>query len=296
MNKIGGGLREPEHDISRDFNFGSIFKVAGISTLPKEYRVSEPLLIKNQDVVPASDVCVGAATSAVLEDHEGVPLSMEFQFSATKRISGNPNAYGATLKDGATSAVQIGAVAIADFPFSLEKQGRDFFAQPNTIPTYFDSLAENHKQLSYFAADKGQNDIFDNIRQTMWGVSGEKSSALSGALWRPEWTYSKKGMIPKEYTSFGDAHAFKIFGWECLSTKSDDDVLLLQLSNGTEIGDGGIFRMPRSVVNRELTYGNYCFKDVLREYAEFHQANNLKADDPTLCKIIAFIVGLFRKR
>lgn len=290
-----GGLLPPIHDTTEDYRLSSIFGSADLSKLPTEFAVSQPLEIKNQDVIPNSDVCVGAATAAVLEDHEGVPLSMEYQFSRAKRVNGDPEAFGATLKDGCVSATEYGALETTAFPWRLETSGRDYFAYWENIPDYIDILAKKHIQLSYFSAETGPYDRFDNLRSALWDNKNGKSSILTGAKWRPEWTRAPQGKIPKEYGDFGFAHAFKAYAWECLKEKSNDDVLLLQLSNGTDVGDRGIFRIPRPVVNREFLYGNYCFKDILKEYAEFHGKYGIKSTDTYARKFFAVLRSLFRR-
>lgn len=136
-------------------------------------------------------------------------------------------------------------------------------------------------------------DTFDKIRATLWQNRGEERSVLAGCTWRQEWTRAPGGLIPRSYGNGGFGHAFKIFGWKKIDGET---YLVAQLSNGSEIGDGGIFYFPRSVVNKEFTYGLFTFKDMPREEAEYlHKKKLAGFVGRILLAIGAYINKLFKK-
>lgn len=139
-----------------------------------------------------------------------------------------------------------------------EKREQLFLANWENWPKELDEKAKLHKKQSYFAVD-GPFDIFDNFRATLWQNREEKRSILTGALWKLEWTSAKKGVIPKNAKIDRYGHAFKIYGQKVINGELH---LVAQLSNGKNIGDGGIFYFPRSVVNKEFSFGAYTFKDI----------------------------------
>ena len=143
-------------------------------------------------------------------------------------------------------------MAQEDDPKNLPRDG-------SQISTELDNKAAYFKKESYLAV-KGQYDLMDDIRATLWANLENKQAILTGCLWRSVWTRTSGGIIPKfNLDKEGFGHAFAIVGWKEIA---GEIYLIAQLSNGTDIGDKGYFYFPRSIVNKEFSYGCYVFNDM----------------------------------
>ena len=77
----------------------------------------------------------------------------------------------------------------------MEKRSADFLANWNNWDKELDELAKIHRKQSYFKVS-GQYDTFDNIRATIWQNKADKAGVITGAIWRPQWSY--QSIISKE--------------------------------------------------------------------------------------------------
>lgn len=270
---IGGGLQALPKD-DRDFSFGAIFGLPKLEELPDEYIVGKPIRIKDQG---NTDMCTAYALTAVSEDQELVELNPFYTFGKTKQIMGDWESWGADLRSACKSAVDYGFIPTDGIIKVPDDEDRDKAANWANWPQESDQQAARHKKRSYFAVT-GQYDTFDNLRATLWQNRAEERSVLAGCTWRQEWTRASGGIVPYIYGNGGFGHAFKIFGWKKILTAYSrvdggeqffETYLMAQLSNGTEIGEDGIFYFPREVVNKEFTFGLFTFKDMPREEAEY---------------------------
>lgn len=286
--RIGGGLLPLPVD-SRDLNFGSIFSLPKLSVLPEQYTVNEPLKIKDQK---ETDLCTAYATTAVSEDQENVELSVEYQFMLTKLISEKPEEWGANLRDAGMAMVRFGAIPQVLSPLDIHKAGRQAVVDPNNYSHISDSVAKDYRKESFMNIS-GPYDLFDNIRATLWKLRKEKRTVVKGILWRSSWTEARGGVIPHlDYPIQGYGHAFKIFGW---TTINGMEYLIAQLSNGVDIGDRGIFYMPRGIINESKPYGAITFKDMPVEVARSTQASPYFFDDLYITKIWKRLVYLYNQ-
>ena len=250
---IGGGLTEYVSD-DRDFSLGAMYDTPVI--IPDQDFIVAPIVkIKDQE---SSDLCTSYALTAVSEDQEGIELSPEFTFAKTKELMGTWQTWGASLRDACRSAVKIGFLEQQSSPYVLSRDGRNTVANWENWDKKYDMDAISHKKEAFFSVD-GQYDMFDNIRATLWRWRNEKRSIATGIKWRSEWTDTKAGVLPIEYGLGQYGHAFKVCGQKNIFNKW---YLIAQLSNGTSIGNQGMFYMPREVVNKEFNYGAYMFKDL----------------------------------
>lgn len=281
---IGGGLLELPHD-DRDFVFGELFTLPPLSEIPHDFSVAQPLEIKDQG---DSDLCTAFAVTSVSEDQEGVRLSPEYQFQKTKKLMGDFWAWGADLRTACKAAVEFGSLPAAMTPESLRlREGyRNQIANWENWSPALDTPAKKQKKDSYFSITPAQGyDLFDTARAMLWKNRAERRTIVTGTLWQNEWTNAEGGVIQMPGTpAFG--HAFKIFG-------AKGEYLKAQLSNGTSIGDHGIFYFHRSVVNALFTYGMFTFKDIPPEVVKHHVANDLKLDDP-IPPAYSFLQALIR--
>ena len=250
--QIGGGLTELPSD-DRDISVGAMYRLLPYPN--QSFIVAPPLKIKDQG---DSDLCAAYTVTEVSEDQEGIELSPEFQFAMMKELEGDYTTWGANLRMAMKSAVKVGSITQANNPHKLAEKGRDFVANWKNYPPVHAMTAETHRKDYYMSAEGGK-DPFDSIVRALWTFRNERRTVATGMLWRNEWTDAPQGIIPESYGAGAFGHAFKFFGQKFFG---DKPYLMAQLSNGTEIGDGGIFYFPRSVVNNECTFGNFMFKDL----------------------------------
>jgi len=244
------------HD-QRDFRLGAISFQTNIENIPdSDWEVSGPLLIKDQG---ESDLCSAYAVTSVSEDQEGEELLPEYQFFKTKQISGNPDQWGANLRDACKSAVKYGSLPIKNGLGKFKGISRKELLNDETWPHYSDEVASCHRKKTYFSVD-GRYDVFDNIRTALWKYRYKRSSIVTGVLWRYKWLEAKGGIISSQYGDGGFGHAFKIFGQKTIKGKM---YLVAQLSQGKTVGDDGLFYFSREIVNREIgKYGIFMFNDI----------------------------------
>ena len=283
-------LRELPDD-QRDFPLGAVVSQMNVLDIPDEdFVVAEPILIKNQG---ESDLCSGYAVCAVSEDQEGEELLPEYQFFKTKEISGDPDEWGADLRSACKSAVQYGSIPNRNGLGQFKGISREQTLDPNTWPSYADEVAEFHKKRTYFDVLKGgQYDVFDNIRTALWKNRAKKCSIVTGAKWRTEWLDAPGGRIQKEYGTAGFGHAFKIFGQKKIGAEM---YLVAQLSQGSEVGDNGLFYFPREVVNKEIgRFGVFMFYDIDREKAEKIIKKKEQSGDGFFSRVWSFLISIFQ--
>lgn len=280
--KVFGGLNPTPED-KRDFQLGAVFVQPDLSELPDVFLVDKTP-VKDQG---ETDLCTAYASTSASEKQENTTLSPEFQFAATKLISGDPNAWGANLRDAMMSFVKYGSLEQAIATGHLELNGRhkwydrDWIAQFQNWPDRFFAMAEVHQKRSIFK-NTGKYDVFDNMCTWLWKFRDEKRSFVVGAIWRQEWTSADGGVIPETYGGSGFGHAFEIVGFD-----RKRDVLVAKLSNGENIGDKGYFYFPRSVVNRELErYGQYMFQDMPKDQAREYNDKGIKSTDPWIIRVL----------
>jgi len=266
----------------RDFVLSGVF---GTPELPPDvdFTVSTPLGIKDQR---DSSMCVAFASTEVSEDEEEVQLSPEWFYAKIKEREGDPTTYGANLRDAMKVAVNKGFLKQSDAPFSLDTNTQDYLADWTNWPSGLDEIAAIHKKQSYFKIFKrGHKDYFDAIRASLWQFKGKNQSIITGLIWCREWTNAKNGIIRIKGTPEG-GHAFKIYGQQFFD---GEPFLICQLSNGTQIGDGGIFYISREVINDCEEYGAFMLVDLPKEQAEFLTTYNLTIKSLWFAKIIIWL-------
>lgn len=288
-NAIREGLLPLPKD-DRDLSLGSVFRSVPISSIPlADFTVTDRRDIWDQG---DTDLCTAYTVASVSSDQEKVTLSPEFQFAKIKQLLGNIDAWGADLRTACKSAASIGSIKKAFADAYMQNKGisgRDAVADWNNWDPNLDNIAEEHRKSSYLAVEMPSTSMFDAIRIALWTHRAENRSVAVGAKWRSEWTAAEKGYIPQSYGQGEYGHAFKIFGQHM---KDGIPYLMAQLSNGTEIGDTGIFYFPREVVDREFVYGAFMFKDITPTAAREHIAIGAKIDDPWYVKLFKRISNI----
>lgn len=264
---LKSGLKDLPMD-DRDFSRTAVFGAISPLALPKgDFLVSMTIDVKDQG---ESDMCTAFATTAASEDQEAVILDPYFAFYATKVLElKDPDSWGADLRSACKAHVDHGCLEEEYAPFNASGISRDMVLDPKVWTEDHMALAYEHRKNSFFNVLKGSPlDTFDTIRGALWQNRNKMASVVTGARWRGEWTDAAGGVIEdKEYGEGGTPHAFVLKGQKIIDGTPR---LVAQLSNGTEIGDKGIFYFPRSVVNKEFTFGCFSFEDMPRTVAENH--------------------------
>ena len=289
----GTGLLELKQD-DRDFSLGKMFGQAILKDIPDSYIVKDPIPeVKDQK---ATDFCSAYASTSSSEKQEGIKLSPEYQFNATKRISGQPEKWGATLRDAMKSFTEYGSVEQSRVDLFMENNGfgkydRDMIVNFSSWED-LDFFARKHKKESYFKVD-GSYDHFDNIRSAIWKHKKEQSTVVCGILWRIDWNRLDTGIVKDKSNKDGFGHAFEIIGWKQIDKKT---YLVARLSNGLNFGDNGTYYLPRNIVNSEMErYGSFMFKDMKREEVDFLIENNLSKESMTITVFIMRLLSAIKE-
>lgn len=279
------GISKTRHD-TRDFSLAGMYRQIDIKEVPKVDFETRVPLVKDQG--NETDTCSAFAVTSVSEDQELVELVPEFQFYVTKMlISKDPDSWGADLRDACLSVAKYGSLP----RYAIEQgfrvpQNRDLILNKDSwLPEWFD-LAAAYKKATVFKVD-GRYDTFDNIRTALWQFRNEKRSLVGGVSWQSAWTDMADGLINEDTGEEGFGHALKIYGQKIIN---GIPYLKVQLSNGTAIGDKGIFYFSRDVVNKTFTeYGQFMFKDIERKTVEVYKTQGIRATDNFFIKLVAFI-------
>lgn len=277
-------LRKLPQD-ARDLRFGSLFTLPKVSDLPLEFTVAEPLKIKDQRY---SDYCGAFSSTSCSEDQETVELDPLWQFMKVKFIEGDPDAYGTDLRYVGKSFVQFGSIEAKDSPYDINTD-RGIIVNPlSWADKPYDTLALLHKKESFaFVTPSLSADFFDSIRSTMF--HGNKQSVTIGMSWCSEWMSAAGGVISQMGT-FISGHAVKIFGWKQIEGVP---YLKVQLSNGVNIGDQGIFYFSREVINAMQEYGAIVFTRYDKDFLAKHQELGVKVDINFFVRIFRLLVAFF---
>lgn len=276
----------------RDYSHSTVFGSVVVNDLPtKDFLVSVPLEMKNQEINYLSDFCTSYAAASVDEDMDQVIMVPEWTFAQAKYILsqtqgvGVIGTFGVNLRDISNAAVAYGFLPRLYDPFkcdTMDRPARDILANWIEWPVGLYNHAAPYKKASYFFVD-GPHDLFDNIRATLWKHLGERNSVIVGALWRQSWNNAPDGIIPEVYEPQGSGHAFKICGQKTINGQI---YLVAQLSEGVNFGDKGFCYFSRAVVNRELaTYGAIIFTHLPPDTAQWHVTNGVSVYDSWALKV-----------
>lgn len=239
----------------RDYAYFKTFGAAVIK-LPEEYSVGKPF-IKDQ---ANTDFCPGESSSAVNEDEEGIEFSPEWQFSQIKKVMGEWKSYGADLRSAAKALKNAGSLPKSQAPFSVHTNDRDFLANWNNWPYALQQQAALYRKESFFMIDTlPGHDLFDSIRTALYQNAIAKRSIMTGSVWYQEWTYAPGGVLPEDFSQPVGLHSYKIFGWTMIGGQP---YLMVQNSYGEDMGDKGVYYMPRSAANKVLDQGLFMFRDL----------------------------------
>lgn len=283
LDSIKFSLKKLAED-ARDFTVSGLFDLPDPKTLPPNFIVPSTTFVKDQLY---TDYCSAYASTAVSEDQEGIELSPEFQFFATKQIEGNSD-WGADLRDTGKSYTKTGSLErhLTNFgPLT----NRQIILDPSSWTPDQIASAKKHLKASYIKVT-GPYDQFDNARCTLAYFRDDFRSIYTGISWCKEWISAPNGIIDKQGTQM-DGHAFKVKGWKTINGVI---YLVCQLSSGTNVGDKGFFYMTREIFNTTTPYGAFMFSDYTQDYLQHHMNNNIKVDQSVIMKTLKSIINMLK--
>lgn len=240
--KFVGGLK-PEAKDPRDLKTGALIDLPKLSELPDSFTF-QPVSVKNQY---DTDFCSAFATCSVSELQEGVELDPLFSFAASKKLSGDPEAWGQSMSYALKGHCKIGTISQKDAPFDLDNVDPDKVRDISNFPESLLLKAIEHRKKSYLEIT-GPYDTFDNVRATIWKFRNEKRAAVMGLFWNWNiYDYVLKGMSDRGY-----GHLVAIYGWT-------PEGLVILNSGGTGAGKAGFHILPREEANYYINTFNGAF-------------------------------------
>jgi len=90
----------------RDFSLGALYKQPKLEELPESFDLGE-MRVKNQG---DTDYCTAYASCLASEFQEDVSLWPDYTFAASKKISGNKDAWGQNLRHACKGQTKYGAI------------------------------------------------------------------------------------------------------------------------------------------------------------------------------------------
>lgn len=184
-----------------------------------ECTISQPLEIKKQ---AKGDECIPCAIASIAESVTGRLIDPLFTYNKLK-----DSQFGFVPEQVCQSVISDGfQLQAGGEPVKIFKEFKSVF----TFPYFFN--------------------IFDGIKRVLLT---KNKGVLAGCYWQPEWDKKKDGIIDSMYQNLAlFPHAFKVFG---ITEKNGIIYLMVQNSQGKEVGDNGIFYFPESIAkNFQFAY------------------------------------------
>jgi len=260
--KIGGLIESLPEKKAKRFRLGAILPEINLNELAgRDYSVCTNLEVRDQR---SEDSCTSHAVATAIEAHEGTPISAKWQFMQTKLKEGTVDTWGATMEDALSIPVSVGAIAKVNEPIEFRDAPRDVYVR---WENWGELDGSEHAQDSYWWIEKGgYPDTFDAIRASIWQCRAKKNAVVTGMRWKSSYTNEQdskpiRGIISETIKPNDPAtpHAFAFCGVKHIV---GTPYIVAHLSNGAGFGDHGHFYFPRSVINRECTFGNAMYVDM----------------------------------
>lgn len=277
---LQGGLN-PKKDDVRDFKLGRITKLPEVEKLPYEFYLF-PLDTEHQG---NSDFCSAFSTTGMSELQEGVSLSPEWSFAASKKLSKDKNEWGQDMRTAMKAHVEYGAIKKEDSPFSIDTHSAKFLRDIDNWPEELFEKAKEHKKESYFEVT-GQHDHFDNIRATIWKFRNLKRAPGIGLMWG--WKMDNPFIETPSQNGYG--HMLYAIGW---TKEKGKDWIILQNSYGDQVGQNGRYFISREALNPMVErYGSYMFVDLPKDVAKYMSDKGVSMKWSWLIKIVVALKKL----
>ena len=232
----------------RDLKLGAIIKLPELSELPDEFILGL-LPVENQaGNIAGDDLCSAFGSTLISEFQEGVELSPEWSFAASKELSGDVEGFGQDMRTAMKVHQKYGAV---------EKSEAVIPDKPRYFKNWDNALiekAKKHKKEAYVSVE-GQYDFFDDIRASIWHYRSGKRAVALGVVW--SWDLIDK--ILSLISNVGYGHFVVAVGWKKINGIT---YIVIQNSYGEGAGENGRHYISREVVNFFAErYGAMMFLD-----------------------------------
>lgn len=187
-----------------------------------------PLEIKTQG---RTDFCLGCVISSVAEQYTNEPCEESYSFSAGKLESGQSLVTpGIPPKAALLGAIRYGVLPKKDSPYGIATQERDFLAN-----------WDNWKNLESSSLKPFKS--FYRVRLKNIDKALERTTLVAGVYWQSSWDESPYINTDKkdEWNKMAP-HEVRIIG-------KKDNYLIIQNSKGKDVGDNGLWYLPKEAYN-----------------------------------------------
>lgn len=183
-----------------------------------------PLEIKDQR---KTDFCFGCVIASIAEQYVGEPCEESYSYAMGKRYSEQPlKKRGVPPKAALMGAVEWGVLPKSKSPYSTATHERDFLAD-----------WRNWEDLQQYAVKPFKSFYkAKNIESTL-----KQTSLVIGLYWQGQWDKNST-MYPVESPHTFEPHEVRGIGFK-------DELLIIQNSRGEDIGDKGLFYLPKESYN-----------------------------------------------
>lgn len=238
-----------KHD-SRDFVHANAFGQA--VDIPTEINFDTPL---PDNVQPLGDVkCVCYSVCDEAEDEFGVEFDISDLWNRVPH-----NQFGSDPRDVLALVV------------NQDKGG--------LLPIGGTTRRKDYK--SFYRADLGQRDAFDNVRVS---ATIAQTSVIGAVYWCAEWLNLSEGSVMPEGKTMLNGHAFTIEGWKQINGES---MFIVEWWGGKK------YYMPRKVFNLAMSnYGTQTWILATEEINNKRDKTILEAIKDTLINVVALLKQL----
>ena len=255
----GGGLLPAEYD-PRDLSLHEHFGPGRIPPNVNFLVCDQPTVID----IGEQDLSVPAAAILALSQQEDSPCDLLYTLAAARHCRSNDTSigFGCDLRSVCLSIIRHGVLPLDMTPFSVSQcrsKWASWTSYSSTTSFNLHRAAASRRKGAYFSLDPPPpgRDLFDSIRAVCWSMHAAKRAVIAGCKWRPLWL-QQGAIIGPSRCKGGLLHAIRILGQKIIN---DIIYLVVAPSFGQNVGDRGLFYFPREIINRELHYGCYVFKD-----------------------------------
>lgn len=251
MKRItSSGLLPISHDRSKDWSHKDAFGAAVV--IPASLNRST-LPVDDQDLPMPTNFCTAYGTSKAIGYQRGKDMSPEYQAAVIGAFAGQPIMDGTDPATAMQAAVLNGSLSKQYAPYTLAQKGAAFIAQYANWPSILSKLALPNAPTGWFAvADAPAFDVFDDIREALTVAQSDNGVVMGFGFWYEEWNDAandpeKKGVMPVPTSAPISRHNYDYVDFKTLADGTQ--VLVAQLSEGTDFGDQGFCYFPRETVN-----------------------------------------------
>lgn len=194
--------------------------------------------------------CTAAARSSAGSYLYGREMSFEYQTAKEGQVAGFPISNGTSPEIADDASTKYGFLPDEQSPFKFSLNGWDKPADWRLYPSALDG------QTTSFTPSKPYNVYpdYDSIKNALIQANDDDGVVIANGFWWATWN-NAVGILPVPTGNPSTRHDYLFIDYE---TQSDGvERLVLQLSQGTEFGVGGILYASREVIDAAWKYPAY---------------------------------------